>query len=160
MAANSEKCGLSRSEFQVQIRLGPLTPGLRRYAKKLDVDFKGAWKSGPRVSFEYDLNRANVVLSGDFHAYAQSQRAHIRMLRDLIDAKPVVLALECLKPEHDKLAAQVIAQAKFPKRVFARNRMGKELGLYLWENYRPLFELARNQQLIVRGLNGKANSSL
>ena len=87
---------LDQVKSQVQIRLGPLPESLRQYAKSLDKDFKGKWRAATSRDLDRALAKAKTVLSADFHAYAQSQRAHFRLLRDHVGSRPVILALECL----------------------------------------------------------------
>ena len=100
---------------------------------------------------------AKVVLSADFHAYAQSQRAHFRLLRDHLGPGPVVLALECLGAEHEKTAADflsgVISEARFLEVIGWDKNWG-----FPWESYRPLFELARDLGFRIRGLNHGAGT--
>src|SRR5215470_10785309 len=93
---------LDQVKSQVQIRLGPLPESLRQYAKSLDKDFRGAWRPALKRELDGAVAKAKVVLSADFHAYAQSQKAHVRLLRDLPDSRAVVLALECLRPKDEK----------------------------------------------------------
>src|SRR3974390_3401247 len=99
---------LEQVKSQVQVRLGPLPEPLRQYAKSLERDFKGPWKPSNTTELDRTLARAKVILSADFHAYAQSQRAHIRLLRDHLAGRQVILALECLNYKHDKIAQKYL----------------------------------------------------
>jgi hypothetical protein len=98
------------------------------------------------------LNKARVVLGADFHAYAQSQRAHVRILRDMIRRPRVILALECLAHGKEEAAADFlsgkISETKFLEACDWEKNWG-----FPWEHYRPLFELARDRGFEVRGLN-------
>ena len=96
---------LDQVKNQVRLRLGPLSPGLRRYAKSLDGDFRGGWKICSAAELKKALKKANVVLCADFHAYAQSQRAHLRLVRDHAGHANVTLALECISDHYDEQTA-------------------------------------------------------
>src|SRR5690606_3256666 len=105
------------------------------------------------------LAQARVVIGADFHAYSQSQRAHVRMLRDLVRRDSVVLALECLSHEHEKLAADFLA-GKISEARFLSECGWEENWGFPWEHYRPLFELARDRGFAVRGIGRPKASGL
>jgi hypothetical protein len=155
----SRKKLLEQVKSQVQIRLGPLPFTLRQYAKNLEHDFKSGWRPSSSVELDRALAKAKVVLSADFHAYAQSQRAHIRLLRDHLPAKSVVLALECLNHEDEEAAAAFLSGELSESKFLEVIEWNKTWG-FPWENYRPLFELARDRGFTVRGLNRARQGSL
>lgn len=149
---------LEQVKSQVQIRLGPLPDALRRYAKGLDNDFRRSWRPSTHEELGRALIQARVVLSADFHAYAQSQRAHVRLLRDYLgqDAlgrqRRVVVALECLDYGQNHTIQDFLRGAISESRFLDLVGWEKNWG-FPWENYRPLFELARDRGFAVRGLN-------
>lgn len=150
---------LDQVKSQVQLRVGTPSSALRQYAKNLEAEFRGPWKPAAEKDFISALGRARVVLSGDFHAYAQSQRAHLRILRDLTPRRPVVLALECLPEWGAKALAAFMAGKINERRFLDEIKWDREWG-FPWENYRPLLELARERGYEVRGLGGAPNSTL
>lgn len=150
---------LDQVKSQVQVRLGPPPPALRRYAKNLEQEFRGVWRPVTDSILRRSLQRSRIVLSADFHAYAQSQRAHIRMLRDYCGSKRVILAVECLTSRCDEIIARFLAgkisEARFLQEVAWEKTWG-----FPWEHYRPLFELARDRGFEVRGLNSSGIENL
>jgi hypothetical protein len=142
---------LDQVKTQVQVRLGTPSRTLSRYAKSLDGEFSRAWKNCSLQELQRALSKARVVVGADFHAYGQSQRAHVRVLRDHIVHQPVILALECLSHEHEKIAALFlkgkISEAKFLSEIEWEKNWG-----FPWENYRPLFELARDRGFEIHGI--------
>ena len=150
---------LDQVKTQVQLRIGPPSHALRQYAKSLDLEFRGVWKQASENEFARALQQATVVLSGDFHAYAQSQRAHLRILRDMVPQKQVVLALECL-PSGKPKAIEALLSGKWTENKFLDEIKWERNWGFPWENYRPLLELARDRGFAVHGLNGKTSASL
>lgn len=150
---------LDEVKSQVQVRLGPISASLRRYSEELESDFRGRWRPCAQEELKRSLTKARIVLGGDFHAYAQSQRAHVRILRDVVEDRQVVLALECLPEDKEGVAADFLAgrisEAKFLKLCDWERIWG-----FPWEHYRPLFELARDRGYQVRGLNHSRLHSL
>lgn len=150
---------LDEVKSQVQVRLGPLPPTLHRYSRNLKVDFETVWKPCDETALREALSRARVVLGADFHAYSQSQRAHVRVLRDLVQRPKLVLALECLGHDKERAAADFlhgkISESKFLEICEWEKNWG-----FPWEHYRPLFELARDRGFEVRGLNHAKQTAL
>lgn len=143
---------LDQVKSQVQVRLGPLTPALRRYAQGLDGEFRGAWRPSSDAQLSVALRRARVVLGADFHAYSQSQRAHVRLLRDQMDERHVILALECLTSDHDEVVRRFLKGQISESRFLEEIDWSKSWG-FPWEHYRPLFELAKDRGFEIRGMN-------
>lgn len=150
---------LDQVKSQVQVRLGPMPVALQRYAKSLDRDFEGRWRPSSEPKLEQALAKAKVVLSGDFHAYAQSQRAHIRVLRDHVGHRPVVLVLECMAEKYDAEVVRYLAGEVSEARFLSLVEWEKNWG-FPWENYRPLFEIARDRNFKIQGLKSTTKASL
>ncbi len=149
---------LEQVKSQVQIRIGPLPDSLRHYAKNQNKDFRGKWVPGTMRDLNQALAKAKVALSGDFHAYAQSQRAHVRLLRDHV-SRPIILALECLLPRHQEVAESYLHGRISEKQFLDSVEWSKNWG-FPWENYRPLFELARDRGCKIVALGGSGGVSL
>lgn len=145
----SRKKLLRQVKSEVELRLGPQSTSLRQYAKNLDREFSAPWRACPVSDLDRELKSAKVALGADFHAYSQSQRAHIRLLRKLPKGRPIVLALECLSHSQTPLAQSYIEGAITEREFLKAVEWDKHWG-FPWEHYRPLFELAKakNYQLV------------
>lgn len=150
---------LDQVKSQVRHRIGEGSSALRQYAKRLDGEWRGPWRDSSAEDLIRSLGSARVVLSGDFHAYAQSQRAHLRVLRDLIGDRPVVLALECLPDSAQPVIADYLAGRIRESRFLEKIQWDKNWG-FPWEHYRPLMELARDRGIPVYGLSSRRLSGL
>lgn len=150
---------LDQVKSQVQVRLGPMTSALRRYAKNLELEFRGNWLPSSDAQLRGALKKSRVVLSADFHAYSQSQRAHVRILRDQIEDRPVILGLECLTGDHDDVVQRFLSGRISESRFLQEVDWAKNWG-FPWENYRPLFELAKDRGIQIRGLNSSRTENL
>lgn len=144
---------LEQVKAQVRMRLGPLPKTLSRYARSLENDFIKGWRASSFADLDRALKRGKIVLSADFHAYAQSQRAHYRLLRDHVHGRTVILALECLTPRHEKVAAAFLSGEISEQEFLQQVQWDKNWG-FPWEGYRPLFELARDRGFQIRAVGG------
>jgi uncharacterized iron-regulated protein len=142
---------LDQVKTQVQIRLGTPSRALAAYSKNLDAEFSRSWKNCSLAELQRGLSKARVIVGADFHAYGQSQRAHVRILRDHLSRSPVILALECLPHDKEKAAAAFLKGKVSEAKFLAECEWEKNWG-FPWEHYRPLFELARDRGFEVRGI--------
>lgn len=143
---------LEQIKSQVSLRLGPETAELRDYAESFRKEFKGHWKPSSVTELRESILKNRLVFGADFHAFAQAQRTHIRILRNLPSQIPVILALECFQAKHqkwiDQYMAGEIAETEFLEAVEWKKKWG-----FPWEHYRPLLNLARRQRHRVCGIN-------
>lgn len=142
---------LESVKSQVNARLGPPPRSLRAYSRKLDEEFERPWKKSSSEELLQACHRADLLFLGDFHAYYQSQRAHLRLLRQL-DLSQTTLFLECFRVEDAQILDLFwkgrISESEFLKRV----RWDQVWG-FPWEHYRDLILFLREKQVVVRGLS-------
>lgn len=138
---------------EVRERLGPEPRELKAYREDYEAELGRRWKVSDRAELFEALLKNPLVLLADFHALQQSQKTHLRLLKGLqeLGGGPFVLALECLRPDHqvhiDRFMAGRISEKEFLKRV-----RWAEWG-FPWENYQPLFDWARASAVPVVGLD-------
>jgi len=125
--------------------LGKEPAAIRSYALAYKKDIERArWRPSTADEFRAALTAADVIFGGDFHAFAQAQRVHLRNLRNLAPYKKIVLAMECVPSRFqkplDQFLARQISEAEFLKKV----RWEKNWG-FAWGQYKPLFDLVREQ---------------
>jgi hypothetical protein len=150
---------LEQVKAQVGMRLGPMAGPLRQYAKSIEQDFRGRWTPATPGQLDAALKKGKIALGADFHAYSQSQRAHIRLLRDHVSHARVVLALECLSHQYDRSIEDFLRGRISESRFLEKVEWEKNWG-FPWEHYRPLFELARDRGFTVRGLGHSGSGDL
>ncbi len=139
-------------EKEVRHRLGQDTPELMRYHKKYQREFRKTWMASTKEALFREINSAQIVLMGDFHALNQSQKAQMRVIRHISEDRPLVLAVEFFEAHHQKevdaFLAGRLSEKDFLKRIQWKERWG-----FAWENYRPLMRWAQKHKISVRALN-------
>jgi hypothetical protein len=143
---------LQKIKDQVRLYLGEESSELRIYANAYKSDIMRPWRPVD-VQAVYDcLQQVSVVFGGDFHPFAQAQRAHLRIMRKLIGERPIILALECLFDGHqshiDDYLNDKISEDEFLRRVSWERLWG-----FPWSHYRPIIEFAKSHGLRVVGIN-------
>ena len=75
-----------------------------------------------------EIEKARLILGADFHAYQQSQRSHLRILRSLDPSLPIVLGLECFEVQHqsyiDAYLAGVLTDDELLRKTKWKQRWG------------------------------------
>ncbi|HEX7675801.1 MAG TPA: ChaN family lipoprotein [Bdellovibrio sp.] len=137
---------------QVRHRLGEDTPELMRYHKVYDSEFAKKWQAATKEDLWERIAQSQVVLMGDFHALHQSQKAQVRILRNIPKDRRVILAVEFFEAsDQDKIDKYLngrLSEKDFLKAVHWETRWG-----FPWEHYRPLLRWAQKQRVAVVGIN-------
>jgi uncharacterized iron-regulated protein len=149
---------LQKIKKQVRLYLGEESQGLRRYALayKKDIE-RSRWKPVVEKDFLARLDECRIVVGGDFHAYSQAQRVHLRHLRHLILKSPLILAVECIESRHQKSLDDYI-QGRIAEEVFLKKVKWHSSWGFSWESYKPLFDLIREHRGRCIALNLKRSS--
>lgn len=137
---------------QVASRLALPSKDFHQYVEEYKREFLGEWKACSKDDLHRAVSQAQVILGGDFHAFSQSQRVHLRILRSLPSQSKVTLALECFEAAHqefvDSYMKGSISEEELQVQVDWQERWG-----FLWDNYKPLLELAKKRGYPVVGIN-------
>src|ERR1039457_3256482 len=76
---------------------GESTPESIRYYQAYKREFNNYRKISNKSELLKSAQEADIIFGADFDPFAQSQRTHLRILRELVkNKKPVVLALEAI----------------------------------------------------------------
>lgn len=145
---------LAQIKRQVAQKVGPQPPDIATYVRRYNSEFSRPWKQSSHVELLAAVDRAQIVLGADFHAFSQSQRIHLRILRGLPRKRQVIIGLEALSSDHNKLVDSFlkgeISEARFLEKTMWAERWG-----FPFANYRPLFELAKSRGFRLVGISPK-----
>lgn len=134
---------LQKIKKQVQLYLGNEPKAIRSYALayKKDIE-RGRWRPSTERALSEALKTADVVFGGDFHAFSQAQRVHLRNLRNIEPYKKIILGLECVPSRFQKTLDQFmggkLSESDFLKKVNWEKNWG-----FPWGQYKPLLDLVR-----------------
>lgn len=142
---------LGQIKHQVDALHG-LDPSLKGYAQSYSLLFKKKWQIANRSELLAAVKQHSVVLGADFHACSQSQRTHLRILRQLDPSQKLVLALECFTSADQKWVDSFVAGQLSEQEFLAKVDWESKWG-FPWSYYKPLIELAKQRGFVVWGLN-------
>jgi uncharacterized iron-regulated protein len=142
--------------------VGTLSPTLRKYYLEYQREFSDYTGVSSRSELLHAFIRSDILICGDYHTLRQAQRTALRLLVEAVEAvrlrgKHPVLALEMLRHSDTGAAALYLSGELDESRFLKQIRFDRNWG-FQWENYRPLFKLAREKGIRVIGLNMPAQA--
>ena len=122
------------------------------YAEAYKREFFGRWERSSYQSLFADLNSAHFVLGGYFHAFSQSQRSHLRVLRHIVEQRQLIIAVECIESRYQEVLDQFLANSIDEKKFLNKVKWQSHWG-FPWENYKPIFEFAKSFNIKMVAIN-------
>lgn len=149
---NTRQNLLSALKAQVGELLGDDPAELKNYSRSYNQEFESGWSPSTKQKLFDSIIQSQLVIGGDFHAFAQSQRSHLRLLRSLPPNCPIIIGLECFEAEDQNLVDQYM-RGELREKDFLNLIAWKEKWGFPWEHYRPLIQLASQKGFKIRGIN-------
>lgn len=138
---------------EVRKVLGPQSREIRRYYDAYKREFHGPSRTSSKDELLAACRKADIILIGDYHTFAQSQRAALRLLRDLVREYPDLgLGMELVRSKQQHSLSRFVAGAISESDFLSEISYGSTWG-FPWENYKPLFLFAQEHGLETLGLN-------
>lgn len=154
----SKKEFLKKIKGEVDALVGHTTQDLTKYQAEYEKTFLGRWKPSSKKELVGALSESSLVLGGDFHAFNQSQRSHLRLLRETKFNKPVALGLECISSDMQGAVDELLMGGMSIDQLPARIKWAEHWP-FPWDNYRPLIEWAVQNNVRMIALGTKKRGS-
>lgn len=135
----------------VRHRLGRLPNELVAYETEAEKLARGRFRVSSKSEIMAEIESADLVYGGDFHAHGPAQRTHFKILRHLAPERPVVLALECFDFRSQKFIDLFLAGRLDLEKLKKRVKWTEQWG-FPFENYKSLIELARRKGWRIQAL--------
>ncbi|CAN5518649.1 hypothetical protein BH10BDE1_BH10BDE1_14290 [soil metagenome] len=135
---------LKSAKDDVRRRLGEDPADLKAYefeAKKLS---KRSYRVSSKSEILAEVETADIVYGGDFHAHGPAQRTHFKILRHLAPERPVIVALECFDPKTQK-HLELFLRGKLDAEALKKRTHWDERWGFPFENYKAIIELAKRR---------------
>lgn len=142
-------------EYQRELTqlIGPQSKEIRAYMRSFEAALSARAHPQREAAFQKSLRAANLVLVGDFHAFAPAQQEFLRVLElSAPSAGFATVALECATIHHqralDNFLAGWITLTELRDEIdFDQNWR------FPWENYREIFSCAKENGWRLRALS-------
>jgi hypothetical protein len=132
---------------------GTTPPQIERYYQAYKREFRNYQKISNKSELLSAIRSAQIVFGGDFHPFAQSQRTHLRILRELVKEKrPLILAMEAIDSGQQK-HLDLFLNGRIDERTFLRKVNYAHSWGFPWGNYKVIFDFAKEHGLSIYGIN-------
>ncbi|MEK7357325.1 MAG: ChaN family lipoprotein [Bdellovibrionota bacterium] len=149
---------LRQLKSEVSRRMGREPTDVRAYTRRYERELAKPWSVSDKRELLAAVESADIVFGGDFHALGPAQRTHLKILRSISEERPVTLCLECFSIASQKWLDLYAAGKVTAEDLRKKSRWETEWG-FPWENYRPLFELARRRGWSLVALNSSGGKT-
>lgn len=151
----ARKSLLKSVKEEVGRRLGKMPADLTNYEREARLLARGRYRISSKSEIMAEVESADIVYGGDFHAHGPAQRTHFKILRHLAPERPVVLALECFEPRAQKYLDLYLAGRLDAEKLKMRVKWDERWG-FPYENYKALLELAKRRGWRVQAIGLQA----
>ncbi len=149
---NTRKKILRQIKKRVEAHLVREPKELIYYRKEYERSFRRKFQLSDVADLDNQMRSAQIIFAGDFHAFSQAQRMHLKILRRYPVGQEVTIALESTSPRQNKIVESFL-NSEISESIFLKKMQWNETWGFPWENYRPLFELARDRKFRIIGLS-------
>lgn len=137
----------------VRLHLGHDGEDFGIYSENYEREFKRTWGVSDKNAFLRSVENTRIVVSGDFHSHPQSQRSHLRFLREFVKrGETPVVGLECVESKY-QTTLDLFLESKISEQVFLEKIKWVEHWHFPWLSYKPIFDFAKKHKLKALALN-------
>ncbi len=148
-----------RIRAQVTDRIGLQDREIRKIDKSFNRFFSHKWKQATPTQLQKQIKHSNIIFWGDFHGVRQYQNNLLRWLKNQdLSRNPIVVALECLPSQSQKWVDEYL-KSRISEEDFLQKVKWDKVWGFPWAHYKPLFDWARENQQVLRVINGPKNKS-
>ena len=134
---------------------GHSSVSIAKYQKEFETSLPNEFTTVPARKLMEAIDRNKIILFGDFHSHKQCQRAFLRILRmhmNRPDHAPIVVTLEMFKSKEQRHLDAWLAGEITDQDLLEAVRYDETWG-FPWNNYRPILEYCKYQNIPVLGIN-------
>lgn len=132
--------------------LGPDSPELIAYRQGYEPVFDDFDGPASKDELVQEAKAADLVYCGDYHTLLQAQKTNLKVLREVVGEREVILALEMVRAKDQRHVDDFLADRISEEDFLARIHYEKTWG-FRWSHYRMFFDFAKAHRLRVVALN-------
>lgn len=130
------------------------TPSIDRYARRYHRYIKYYETLSTKTDLIRRILASDIVYHGDYHTLKQSQRAVLRIIRDIVGKRELILCVEMFHGQDqrfiDQFMQDTITENTFLKKIHYKKKWG-----YRWENWKPILTLCKQHLIRILGINSE-----
>jgi hypothetical protein len=153
-----QKRVVTRLEAEIRQCVADDSPMMRRYREEYEHDVRTYARTATQRELVEKVLEADIVFCGDYHTLSLAQRTPARLLHQAVHrGRKVIIAMEMVYAQHqqviDEYMAGRVSDDEFLKKIDYRHTWN-----FLWENYKVIFDFAREHNIRILGINAPGRS--
>jgi uncharacterized iron-regulated protein len=134
------------------------SPMLQKYREEYEREVATYARTATQRELVQRVTEADIVFCGDYHTLALAQRTPLRLLHQVVHRGiKVMIVMEMVYAQHQKVLDDYMLgrmnDAEFLRRIDYHHTWN-----FVWENYRVIFDFAREHGVRVLGMNTRGRS--
>jgi hypothetical protein len=148
----------TRLEAEICRSVADDSPMMRKYREEFEREIKDYSRTATQRELVEKVMEADIVFCGDYHTLSLAQRIPLRLLHQVVQSRRrIIIAMEMVYAEHqdavDEYMAGITDDSTFLERIDYQNTWN-----FVWENYKVIFDFAREHDIRVLGINTPGRS--
>ncbi len=127
-------------------------PALDRYSREYHKYLKHYESVSSTSELIRHVTSSDVVYHGDYHPLKQSQRSALRILREIVDKRKIILCLEMFYADDQRWIDQFLQKKLKKKEFLEKIDYAKKWG-FRWEHWKPVIDLCKKNKIPIVGIN-------
>lgn len=155
---NIQKRIVARLEAEIRSSVTDDSPMMHKYRNEYESEIKTYSRTATQRELVQKVMDADIVFCGDYHTLSMAQRTSLRLLRQAIHrGRKVIIAMEMFYAVHQDAADEYI-EGHIDNKTFLEKIDYRQTWNFVWENYRVIFDFAREHNIRVLGINTAGRS--
>ncbi len=147
-----------RLEDEIRERVTDDSPMMRKYRHEYEREIQAYTRTATQRELVQKVMEADIVFCGDYHTLSLAQRTPLQFLHRAVEGgRQVIIAMEMVYAEHqdviDKYMRREIDDKEFLRRIDYQHTWN-----FTWENYKVIFDFAREHGIRIIGINTPGRS--
>ena len=147
---------------EIQLIEGEVNEELKNYEAEYKKEFERVWETSDFKELIQKIAQSRFVLAGDFHYFYQSQRTHLRVLRELVQftKKDFVILLEVFDVKQQEFLDQYLEGHLSWKSFLEKVQWTTYWGNLSPEGFKLILDWGKVQKAKILGVNDFSLNSL
>ncbi len=134
------------------------SPMMRKYRHEYEREIQAYSRTATQRELVQNAVESDIVFCGDYHTLSLAQRTPLRLLHQAVHrGRKVIIAMEMVYAMHQEVLDRYI-KGEIDDETFLKEVDYRHTWNFTWENYKVIFDFAREHNLRVLGINTTGRS--
>jgi len=149
---------VARLEEEIRESVVDDSPMMHQYRQEYEREVQKYSRTATQRELVQKLMEADIVFCGDYHTLALAQLTSERLLHQAVHrGRDVIIAMEMVYEKHQEVVDRYLA-GKMDDDEFLKKIDYEQNWNFVWENYKVIFDFAREHNISVLGINTPGRS--